>query len=65
MINTFDTKILLHNYILYSGDASYVGIFPVDLGMSLIFTDFQQYSYDYLLLVLIVVEIPAVNLRLR
>ena len=38
MTNTFDTKIILHNDILYS---SYIGIFPVDLGMPLIFTDFQ------------------------
>ena len=35
------TKIILHKYILFYGKPSYVGIFPVDLGMSLIFTDFQ------------------------
>ena len=45
MINTLDTKIILHNYILYSGELNYVGTFPVDLGASLIFTDFQQYTW--------------------
>ena len=40
--NTIDSKIIIHNYISYWGDPSYVGIFPVDLGMPLIFTDFQQ-----------------------
>ena len=29
--NTFDTKIILHNYILYKGQPSYIGIFPVDV----------------------------------
>ena len=37
------TKIILHNYNLYNGDlSSYVGTFPVDSGVALIFTDFQQ-----------------------
>ena len=34
MINTFDTKIILHNYILYKGEPSYIGTFPVDLDAS-------------------------------
>ena len=41
MTNTFDIKIILHSYVSYYGQPSYVGIFPVDLGMPLIFTDFQ------------------------
>ena len=41
MTNTFDTKIISHNYILYWGELSYIGIFPVDLGMPLIITDFH------------------------
>ena len=40
MANTFDTKIILHNYILYKGPLSYIRIFPVYLRMALIFTDF-------------------------
>ena len=39
--NTFHTKIKLHNYILYYREPSYVGIFLIDLGIPLIFTDFQ------------------------
>ena len=39
------SKIILHNYILYEGELSYVGIFPVYLGMPLIFTDFQQCTW--------------------
>ena len=39
---TYITKIILHNYILNDGDPTYVGTFPVDSGMTLIFTDFQQ-----------------------
>ena len=41
MTNTFDTKIILDNHILYQGVPRYVGIFPVDFGMPLKFTDFQ------------------------
>ena len=36
---TFVLKIILHNYILYKGDPTYVAIFPVDSGMHQIFTD--------------------------
>ena len=36
MTNTFDTKIILHSYILHLGEPSYNGIFPADLGLSLI-----------------------------
>ena len=32
-------KIILHNYILYKGDPTYIGTFPVNLRMALIFTD--------------------------
>ena len=39
--NIFDTKIILHNYILYYGELSYIGLFTVDLGMPMIITDFQ------------------------
>ena len=41
MTNTFDTKIILYNYILYERKPSYVVIFPENLRMTLIFTDFQ------------------------
>ena len=44
MIKTFDTKIILHSYILYKGEPSYVGTFPVYLRMALIFTDFPTGS---------------------
>ena len=44
MTNTFDTKIILHNYTLYKGESSYIGIFPVHLRMALIFTDFPTGS---------------------
>ena len=44
MINAFDTKIILHNYISYKGGPSNIGICPVGLRMLLIFTDFQQWS---------------------
>ena len=30
MTNRFDKKIILHNYMLYLGELSYVGIFKVD-----------------------------------
>ena len=40
-----DSKIILHNYILYKGQPSYTGIFPVYLGMSPIYTDFQQCTW--------------------
>ena len=36
---TFVPKIILHNYILYKGDPTYIGTFPVNLWMALIFTD--------------------------
>ena len=39
---TYITKIILHNYILYNGDLTCVGTFPVDSGMPSIFTDFQH-----------------------
>ena len=39
---TFVPKMILHNYILYKGDPTYMEIFPVDSGMHQIFTDFQQ-----------------------
>ena len=39
--NTFDKKVL-HNYILYYREPTYNKIFSVDLGMLLIFTDFQK-----------------------
>ena len=37
---TFVSKIILHNYILYKGDPTYMAISPVYLRMDLIFTDF-------------------------
>ena len=39
--NIFDTKIILHNYILYYGELSSIGNFTVDLGMPMVITDFQ------------------------
>ena len=36
MKKTYIPKIILHNYILYKGDPTYVGTFPVDSGMPLI-----------------------------
>ena len=42
---TFVPKIILHNYILYKGDPTYVAIFPVDSGMHQIFTDFQHSTW--------------------
>ena len=36
----FYIKMILHNHILYKGELSYIGIFPVDLGIPLILTDF-------------------------
>ena len=39
---TYITKIILHNYISNNGDPTYVGTFPVNSGMHLIFTDFQH-----------------------
>ena len=39
MKKKFIPKIILHNYILYKGDPTYVGIFTVNLRMALIFTD--------------------------
>ena len=41
---TFVPKIILHNYILYKGDPTYVAIFPVYVRMDLIFTDFPTGS---------------------
>ena len=43
--NTFETKMILNIYISYQGEPSYVGKFLVDLGMPLIFTDFQQCTW--------------------
>ena len=40
----FVPKIILHNYIFYKGDLTYVAIFPVCLRMDLIFTDFPTGS---------------------
>ena len=37
---TFVPKIILHNYILYKDDPTYVAIFAVYLRMDLIFTNF-------------------------
>ena len=42
---TFVPKIILHNYILYKGDPTYMAIFPVDSGMHQIFTDFQHSTW--------------------
>ena len=39
---TYITKIILHNYILYNGEPTYIGTYPVDSGIALIFTDFQH-----------------------
>ena len=39
MKKTYIPKIILHNYILHKGDPTYVGTFPVNLRMPLIFTD--------------------------
>ena len=36
---TYIPKIILHNYNLNKGDLTYVGTFPVNLRMALIFTD--------------------------
>ena len=36
---TFVPKIILHSYILYKCDLTYIGICPVNLGMGLMFTD--------------------------
>ena len=41
---TFVPKIILHNYISCKGDPTYVAIFPVNLRMDLIFTDFPTGS---------------------
>ena len=38
-------KLYLHNYILYLREPTYVGTFPVYLGMSLIFTDFKRCTW--------------------
>ena len=40
MKKTYILKIILHNYVLYKGDPTYIGTFPVNLRMTLIFTDF-------------------------
>ena len=47
---TFVPKIILHNYILYKGDPTYMAIFPVDSGMHQIFTDFQHMVVTHFLL---------------
>ena len=49
---TFFLKIILHNYILYKGDLTYMVIFPVYLRMDLIFTDFPTGSGSPLCVVL-------------
>ena len=36
---------ILHNYFLDKGDPTYIGTFPVDSGMPLIFTDFQHSTW--------------------
>ena len=33
---------MLHNYILYQGEPSYAGIFPLHVRMTLILTDFRE-----------------------
>ena len=43
--NTIDYKIILHNYILYEGEPSYV-FFPVYLEMPQILTDFHARGWD-------------------
>ena len=35
---------ILHNYILYYGEPSYIGIFPLYMRLALIFLDFQTGS---------------------
>ena len=45
MKKTYIPKIILHNYILYKGDPTYVRTFPMDSVMPLIFTDFQQSTW--------------------
>ena len=45
MEKTYIPKIILHNYILYKGDPTYIGTLPVDSGMPLIFTDFQHSTW--------------------
>ena len=42
---TFVPKIMLHNYILYKGNPTYMAIFPVDSRMHQIFTDFQHSTW--------------------
>ena len=42
MTNTLNTKITLFNNILDQGELSYVGIFPVDLEIPLIFAEFTD-----------------------
>ena len=44
MTNTIDSKIILHNCILYKGELNYIGNFSVYLRMALIFTDFPTGS---------------------
>ena len=39
---TYITRIILPNYIVYNGDLKYIGTFPVDSGMPVIFTDVQH-----------------------
>ena len=39
--NIFVSKIILHNHIFYHGGLSYIGFFPVYIGMPLIFTNLQ------------------------
>ena len=46
-MNKFDSKIILHNYILNKGEPTYLGSFLVYL-MALIFTDFPMCSVENL-----------------
>ena len=41
---THITRIILHNYVLYNHDLAFVGTFPGNLRMALIFTDFSTGS---------------------
>ena len=45
MKKTYIPKTILHNYILYKGDLTYIGTFPVNSWMPLIFTDFQHSTW--------------------
>ena len=55
-----DSKMILHNYILYWGEQSYIGIFPLYLRMALIFKDFLTGSGSQPCAVLKSVNIRAI-----